>query len=152
VSSSASDSVTILVVDDDPGHCELIRRNLRRAGVQNAIETAYSGDEALAFVRPRCAQVGGSGLLLLLDVNMPGAVNGIDVLRQLKQDPVTRAVPVIMLTSTDDPREINRCYELGCNIYVTKPVDPNRFIEAVRRIGLFINIVSVPRVPGEVAP
>jgi len=67
------------------------------------------------------------------------------VLRQLKADPTTDQLPVIVLTTTDDPREVRRCYELGCNCYVTKPVDYDRFVEAVRRLGLFLSIVQVPR-------
>jgi CheY-like chemotaxis protein len=145
-------SVTILVVDDDLGHCELIRRNLRRAMVHNEVTLVHGGEDALDFVHRRGAYANHAGaerLLLLLDSNMPGAVNGLDVLRQLKGDPLTRMIPVIMLTSTDDPREMTRCYELGCNVYVTKPVDAQQFIEAIRRIGLFVDIVTVAPLPQE---
>ena len=80
---------------------------------------------------------------MLLDINMPG-LDGVEVLRQIKAHPQTRMIPVLMLTTTDDPREIQRCYELGCNTYITKPVDPAAFIEAIVRLGLFISVVSVP--------
>lgn len=139
--------MTIVVVDDDPGHCELVRRNLRRAGVHNPIVVLNSGDQALDYVfcRAAFAERNADGeMLMLLDINMPGGSNGMDVLRQMKADPVARLVPVIMLTTTDDPKEINRCYELGCGIYVTKPVDPGAFMEAVNRLGLFISVVSPP--------
>jgi CheY-like chemotaxis protein len=79
---------------------------------------------------------------MLLDVNMAG-LDGVEVLRQIKADPRKKKIPVIMLTTTDDPREINRCYELGCSVYVTKPVDPGAFIEAIKRLGMFISIVRV---------
>jgi CheY-like chemotaxis protein len=72
-------------------------------------------------------------------------VDGVEVLRRLKSDPKTDQIPVIVLTTTDDPREIRRCYELGCNSYITKPVEYDRFVEAIRRLGLFLSIVKVPR-------
>jgi len=139
--------MTILVVDDDAGHCELVRRNLRRAGVDNPIVVLGSGDLALDYVFRRGAYAERSPdgeLLMLLDINMPGGANGLDVLRQIKADPVAKMIPVIMLTTTDDPKEINRCYALGCGIYVTKPVDPAAFTDAVNRLGLFISVVSAP--------
>src|SRR5687767_9712234 len=112
--------VTLLIVDDDEGHTELIIRNLRRAGITNHIVTLLNGAEALDFVFCRGAHAdrkGGGELLVLLDIRMPGSVDGVEVLRQIKADPKTKRIPVIMLTTTDDPREINRCYDLGCNIY-----------------------------------
>lgn len=142
-----SPQTSIVVVDDDPGHCELVRRNLRRAGVDNPIVVLNSGDLALDYVfrtGPYETRAHDSEMLLLLDINMPGGANGLDVLRQIKADPTTRVIPVIMLTTTDDPKEINRCYELGCSVYITKPVDPQAFVEAVNRLGLFISVVSLP--------
>jgi CheY-like chemotaxis protein len=81
--------------------------------------------------------------LLLLDIKMP-RVDGVEVLRQLKSDSQTALVPVIMLTTTDDPREIQRCYELGCSVYITKPVDYQAFVEAINRLGLFLQVVRLP--------
>jgi CheY-like chemotaxis protein len=72
----------------------------------------------------------------------------VEVLRQLKQDGELRKLPVIMLTTTDDPREVQRCHELGCSVYITKPVDADLFIEAVRQLGLLLRIVRVPRIDG----
>jgi CheY-like chemotaxis protein len=82
-------------------------------------------------------------MLLLLDIKMP-RVDGVEVLRQLKSDSQTALVPVIMLTTTDDPREIQRCYELGCSVYITKPVDYQAFVEAINRLGLFLQVVRIP--------
>ncbi len=138
--------VTIVVVDDDEGHTELVRRNLRRSGINNSIVALTNGIEALDYIfcRGRHESRNGDGdLLVLLDINMPG-LDGVEVLRQVKADAGSRRIPVIMLTTTDDPREINRCYELGCAVYVTKPVDPAAFIDAVHKLGLFISIVSLP--------
>ncbi len=139
--------LVILLAEDDDGHAYLIEQNLRDGGVGNVIVRARDGQEALDYVRcegPHAARVPNGPLLLLLDINMP-RVDGVEVLRQLKADPRTEAAPVIVLTTTDDPREVRRCYELGCSSYVIKPVEYDRFVEAVRRLGLFLAIVRVPR-------
>ena len=139
---------TILIVDDDEGHIELVRRNLRRIAVSNPIVTAQDGMRALDYVFRRGEFAGRSEeeSLILLDINMPGCVNGIEVLRQIKADPATRKTPVIMLSTTDDPREVARCYDLGCSVYITKPVDSVQFIEAIKRLGLFLQIISLAAV------
>ena len=138
--------VTILLVDDDEGHIELVRRNLQRSGITNPIVALTDGGQALDYVFQRgsyAGRVGDGELLVLLDINMPG-INGVEVLRQIKADTTTKKIPVMMLTTTDDPREVNHCYELGCNVYITKPVDSAAFIEAIRRLGLLIAVVSLP--------
>jgi CheY-like chemotaxis protein len=147
----AQDGVTILVVDDDAGHAELVRRNLRRSGIENRLEALGSGADALDYVHRRgkhSARLTADGLLVLLDINMPGQLDGIEVLRQLKSSPTTRHIPVIILTTADDPREVARCYELGCNVYITKPIDPIEFSQAIHQLGL---ILSVARLPGDPA-
>jgi CheY-like chemotaxis protein len=135
--------LVILLADDDDGHAHLIQRNLKRAGVVNRIERVKDGQEALNFVREGKSD---APLLLLLDINMP-RVDGVEVLRQLKADPATSSIPVIMLTTTDDPREISRCYQLGCSVYITKPVRYEEFAEALSRLGLFLEIVKLPDPP-----
>jgi CheY-like chemotaxis protein len=142
----AAEPILIVLVEDDDGHADLVARNLKRAGVFNGVQRLKDGQEALDFVRVVGAYAGRSGnqpLLLLLDIKMP-RVDGLEVLRQLKADPRTTSIPVIMLTTTDDPREIDRCYKLGCSVYVTKPVDYQAFVEAVNRLGLFLQVVRVP--------
>src|SRR5256885_8365321 len=99
--------VKILIVDDDEGHTELVRRNFRRAGISNPIESVTSGSAALDYVFCRGAHAnrkGDGGLLILLDIKMPGSHDGVEVLRQLKSNHQTKSIPVIMLTTTDDPR------------------------------------------------
>lgn len=143
----SDEQVTILIVDDDPGHAELIRRNFRRAGITNELVALADGQSALDFINAEGAfsdRQRKEHLLVLLDINMPG-IDGVEVLRRIKADPATRKTPVMMLTTTDDPREVERCYQLGCSIYVTKPVEPVQFIEAIKRLGLFISVVRVPR-------
>jgi CheY-like chemotaxis protein len=143
------DPLTILLAEDDEGHANLIQRNLRRAGVVNETRRVKDGQETLDFLHCEGAFAGrapNGSLLLVLDINMP-RVDGVEVLRRVKADPRTAKLPVVMLTTTDDPREIERCYALGCNVYITKPVAYTAFAEALHRLGLFLQIVKVPHEP-----
>ena len=135
--------VTILLVEDDPGHARLIEKNIRRAGVNNAIVHVADGTTALARL---AGPLGHAPLLVLLDLNLPD-MSGTEILRRIKDDPALRAVPVVVLTTTDDKTEIARCYELGCNVYITKPVQYESFADAIRQLGLFISVMQVPSAP-----
>jgi len=129
---------SILVVDDDEGHCELVRRNLQRGGVSNPVVPLTNGNMALDYIFRRGAFTDRSAsdeLLVLLDINMPG-IDGIEVLRQIKSHPRTRSIPVLMLTTAESVREIDRCYEYGCNLYLTKSAESAQFVEAVQRFTL----------------
>ncbi len=139
----SEERMRILPAEDDEGHAALIRRNLERAGMVNEIIHVKDGQEALDFVHGD-RQV--TAMLVLLDINMP-RINGIDVLRETKQNPATAVLPVIMLTTTDDPREVQRCYELGCSVYLTKPVQYAQFIEPIKRLGMFLEIIKPPAIP-----
>ncbi len=137
---------TILIVEDDEGHAILIRENLEAAGLSNRIERFCDGQAILDFffkANPRRGS-NGESFLILLDIRMP-KVDGIEVLRRLKADPQLHKLPVIMLTTTDDTREVERCHEFGCNGYIQKPVDYEKFTEAIRRIGLFLPLLLVPQ-------
>lgn len=139
--------VVILVADDDAGHARLIEKNLRRAALGNRIERFEDGQKVLDFLfcrgdRKREKEV---PYLLLLDIRMP-KVDGVEVLRQLKQDPELRKIPVIMLTTTDDPREVERCHEFGCSNYVVKPVEYDHFADVISKMGSFITLVQVPEI------
>jgi CheY-like chemotaxis protein len=139
--------VTILLAEDDDGHAQLVQRNLERAGLLNGLLRVHDGQELLDCLNSRGSshqQTLGEALVVLMDINMP-RVDGVEALRQIKANPNTHRIPVIMLTTTDDPRDIDRCYELGCNVYVTKPVEYEGFIDAIRRLGLFLQIVQRPR-------
>lgn len=140
------DALTILLAEDDDGHAALVERNLRRAGVTNHIARVRDGQEALDYVRAEGAHAHrqpGGPLLMLLDIRMP-RLDGVEVLRQLKAEPPTCGIPVIMLTTADNPHEITRCYELGCSVYVRKPVSYDELVDALRRLSLFLSIVTVP--------
>ena len=139
-------ALTILIVDDDEGHAILVRENLELAGLNNHIVHFSDGQAALDFffpAGPGARAVKGQTYLVLLDIRMP-KVDGFEVLRRLKADPELHKIPVIMLTTTDDIREVERCHELGCNVYLQKPVDYDKFAEAIRRLGLFVTLLLVP--------
>jgi CheY-like chemotaxis protein len=138
--------VTIIMVEDDEGHARLIERNIRRSGVNNEIVPFTTGTEAIAYLFGTDgggSQHKGKALLILLDLNLPD-MTGIDILRQVKENKHLRSAPVVILTTTDDSQEIKRCYELGCNVYITKPVNYESFANAVRQLGLFFSVIQVP--------
>jgi len=135
-------------VEDDPGHSKLIEKNLRRGGLENPIKAFENGQLALDYLKGQSNFQDhpiNQSTLLLLDINMP-VMNGVELLHILKQDNKLREVPVIILTSTDDQREIDECYSLGCNLYIPKPVEFNRFSEVVRQLGLMIGLIAVPSI------
>ena len=143
----SSEPIVILLAEDDLGHAKLIEKNLKRAGFVNEVVHVPDGRQALDYIECRGAFAGrtpNGPLLLVLDINMP-QVDGVEVLRRVKSDPKTDKFPVIMLTTTDDPREVQRCYELGCSVYITKPVAYEAFVEAIQRLGLFLQVVTVLR-------
>ena len=141
---SNAQEVTILLVEDDPGHARLIEKNLRRASIMNEISLVSDGQRALDYLLDEGEYAGSEcPLLVLLDLNLP-VLDGYQVLERIKADERTKRIPVIILTTTDDAREVARCYDLGCNVYLTKPVDYQQFSKAIRRLGLFLSIVTVP--------
>jgi CheY-like chemotaxis protein len=142
--------VIILIAEDDEGHAELIRKNLTRAGIVNKIIHFKDGQETVDFLF-RCGagphRKSGDAFVLLLDIRMP-KLSGDEVLEQIKADPELRKIPVIMITTTDDPREVAHCHALGCSSYITKPVEYEPFVNAIRQLGLFLTVVQVPRING----
>ena len=138
--------VTIIMIEDDDGHARLIERNIRRSGVNNDIVPFRNGTDALNYLFERdhsgLAHKGHS-LLILLDLNLPD-MTGTEILRQLKESRLFKSTPVVVLTTTDDAQEIKRCYELGCSVYITKPVNYESFANAIRQLGLFFSVIQVP--------
>lgn len=140
--------VIIAMIEDDEGHARLIEKNLRRAGVHNEIVPLADGARALDFL----FGADGTGLvnkgrtlLVLLDLNLPD-MSGIDILKRIKEDEHLKSSPVVVLTTTDDRSEIQRCFDLGCNVYITKPVDYGKFAHAIQQFGLFMYVMQVPEV------
>jgi CheY-like chemotaxis protein len=138
--------VSIVMIEDDEGHARLIEKNIRRAGVNNEIIPFQNGTDALAFLFGADGTGEASSrrqLLILLDLNLPDMA-GVDILEKVKANQHTRRSPVIVLTTTDDSREIQRCYDLGANVYITKPVDYEGFANAIKQLGLFFSVMQVP--------
>ena len=141
-----STTPTIILVEDDEGHARLIEKNLRRAGVQNPIRHFTDGTTALDELLAEPTDT-HRAFLILLDLNLPD-MSGADILIRLKADARLRRAPVVILTTTDDHREMQRCYDLGASVYVTKPVIYEDFAAAIRQLGSFFAIVQIP----ELAP
>lgn len=135
----------VLIAEDDDGHAELIKQGLKNSGICNKIIRFVDGEETWQFLSGRNDKEAldtNKSYLLLLDINMP-ILDGVEVLKRMKNKKELKKIPVIMLTTTDDPREIENCYELGCSVYITKPIDFTEFAETLKRLGLFVQIVSV---------
>lgn len=138
--------VQIVMIEDDEGHARLIEKNIRRAGVNNPIAPFANGTEALRYL----FGADGSGLvnkgkplLILLDLNLPD-MTGVEILQRIKSNDHLKRIPVVVLTTTDDAVEIQRCYDLGCNVYITKPVNYENFAHAILQLGLFFSVMQVP--------
>jgi CheY-like chemotaxis protein len=142
------DEVRILIADDDMGHATLIRRNLKRLGLSNSVTHFKDGQEVLDFMYRRTDGPhwkDGESYLLLLDIRMP-KIDGVEVLRQIKMHSEFKKMPVIMISTTDDPQDIEICHEYGCSSYIVKPVEYDCFVEAIRKLGLFFKVIEVPRI------
>jgi len=136
--------VTIVLAEDDEGHALLAKKNLKRSGLINHLQWCRDGRQALDYILGE-GEFSGSPhmkIVLLLDLNMP-VMDGYQVLEHLKSGGDTKRIPVIILTTTSDEHEIKRCYDLGCNIYITKPVDYEAFSRAIVELGLFLSVVSI---------
>ena len=141
-----SKPMTIVMIEDDEGHARLIEKNMRRAGVESDLILFTTGAAGISYfqaaLKPASARP-PSGLVLLLDLNLPD-MNGIDILSSLKQGEATRHIPIVILTTADDRAEIAHCYEVGCNVYVKKPVSYDAFANTIRQLALFFSIMQIP--------
>ncbi len=138
-------TVGIVMIEDDEGHARLIEKNIRRAGILNDIRHFTDGTTALDFLFNAADGPAKSGpAMILLDLNLPD-MSGTDILARIKAEgSPLRRTPVVVLTTTDDKVEIERCYDLGCNVYITKPVNYESFAQAIRQLGLFLSVIQVP--------
>lgn len=142
--------VVIVTAEDDLGHAELIKKNLKRAGIRNEIIHFKDGEETLNFLFQKGSgphRESGRPYLLLLDIRMP-KIDGVEVLTQIKQDNELKKMLVIMITTTDDPYEVEKCHGLGCNNYIMKPVIYEKFVEAIKHLGMFLLVVEIPKING----
>jgi CheY-like chemotaxis protein len=134
----------ILIAEDDEGHAKLIKKNIISSGVDNEIIMFNNGEKILEFIFSNINKIKestGFFFILLLDIRMP-KVDGIEVLRKLKSNKDLKKIPVIMITTTDDPKEIEECNFLGCNYYINKPVDYEKFVDVITRLGSFIKTLN----------
>ncbi|MFC1592023.1 response regulator [Thermodesulfobacteriota bacterium] len=146
--------VYILIAEDDDGHAALMKKNLMRAGVTNPVIHFKDGQEALDFLFKKGdgrKRESGCAYLLLLDIRMP-KIDGVEVLKKIKEDSELCKMPVIMITTTDDPKEVEKCHRFGCSHYITKPIDYEKFVDAIRQLGLFLLVVEVPKINGSPKP
>ena len=134
--------VKIVMIEDDHGHAKLIEKNIRRANISNDIVHFDEGGAALEYLFSDDVRAEGP-MLILLDLNLPD-MSGTDILSRVKADERLKRAPVVVLTTTDDKIEIQRCYDLGCNVYITKPVDYESFADAIRQLGLFLSVMQSP--------
>lgn len=143
----AETSIEILLVEDNPNDVELTLHALQENNLTNRIEVVRDGAEALEFIFCTGAYVNrrieNSLKIILLDLKLP-KVDGLEVLRRIKSDPRTRTIPVVVLTSSREERDIVESYQLGVNSYIVKPVDFEQFTEAVRHLGLYWLLLNQP--------
>ena len=137
----------ILLVEDNPADVALTVRAMKRANIANEVVTARDGAEALDYLFGT-GQYGGRNpqdlpVVVLLDLKLP-KVDGTEVLKRIRGNAVTKNLPVVVLTSSNEESDINACYEYNCNSYVRKPVDFNQFAEAVKQLGLYWLVLNEP--------
>jgi len=143
----------ILLVEDSPHDVELILTSLAEGNLGNEVVVVRDGEEALDYLYRRGLfrlRMEGNPVVVLLDLKLP-KVDGLEVLAQLKSDATMRIVPVVVLTSSREEPDLTRCYELGVNAYVVKPIDFSEFVQAVRQVGLFWAVINEPP-PGSMPP
>lgn len=136
----------ILLAEDDPRDVELTLKALAAHNLANAVDVVHDGAEALDYLRCEGAYAGrneGLPTVVLLDLKMP-KVDGLEVLRTVKADPALRSVPVVILTSSREARDLSECYLLGANAFVVKPVKFQEFLDAVRELGIFWALINEP--------
>ncbi len=145
--NTPSGAMEILLVEDNPHDLELALRALKKANVSNHIEVARDGAEALDLIFCEGAHAGrkieDGPKVILLDLKLP-RVDGLQVLRRVKTDPRTRATPVVVLTSSKEQRDVVESYNLGVNSYIVKPVNFERFAEAVKDLGFYWLLLNQP--------
>jgi two-component system, response regulator len=137
----------ILIIDDSPDDVTLTLRALKKNNITNAVDVATDGEEAIRYLFPPDAPVDGRPdslpALVLLDLNMP-KVSGLEVLRRIRSDQRTRYLPVVVLTTSTEERDIVNTYDLGANSFVRKPVAFDEFLDAVRVLGMYWLLVNRP--------
>jgi hypothetical protein len=140
-----TEPVPILLVEDNPADVELTLRAFKQRKLSNPIAVVRDGEEALDYVHRRGRFAGDAPIpgVILLDLRLP-KVDGLEVLREVKAHPVYRNIPVVVLTTSAEDRDIKKSYELGAASYIVKPVEFEKFLEVVKRIDLYWMLTNVP--------
>lgn len=136
----------ILLVEDSPNDVELILTALAENYLANEVVVVRDGEEALDYMYRRGAfklRVKGEPVVVFLDLKLP-KIDGLEVLAQLKSDPALRLVPIVVLTSSHEEPDLSRCYELGTNAYVVKPINFHDFVDVIKQLGLFWAVLNQP--------
>ncbi len=139
-----SETIEILLVEDNPMDVELTLRALKKHNLSNKVHVAKDGVEALAFLFPEEGSSGNRRIkVVLLDIKLP-KVNGLEVLEKIRSEEKTRTLPVVMLTSSGESPDVKQAYDLGANSYIVKPIDFNSFSEVVAKLGFYWAIINQP--------
>lgn len=140
-------SQVILLVEDNPSDIGLTRRAMEKSGISNPLVVAEDGQEALDYIfcagEHSAREIADTPLLVLLDLKLP-RVDGLEVLRRIRADPRTRRIPVVILTSSSEERDVAAGYDNGTNSYIRKPVDFQQFAEVIRQLGMYWLVVNQP--------
>lgn len=140
--------IVTLLAEDDAGHAALMIKNLKHSGFCRTVFHFKNGQETLNFlfrkgkdpVRKR-----NTAYVLLLDLKMP-KLDGIEILQRIKKDKELSKIPVIIITTADDPKEVERCYSLGCSNYITKPVNYDELADSIKQLGFFLMKTEIPMI------
>ena len=138
----------VLMVEDDDGHADLVRWNLEKAGVENPIFRVDDGQKAIDFLLRKGDYADADlpspdNIVMLLDINMP-VINGYEVLKLVRANKQTKFMPIIMLTTAEDTREVTKCYELGCNLFLKKPIDHGELTSMIQQLGTLLAFIRTP--------
>jgi CheY-like chemotaxis protein len=138
-----TNEIKIILVEDDEGHAELIMDNLKEGGINNEIVHFDNGQKAVDAILSSDNNIFPGEVVMLLDMNLPG-LDGIQVLKSLRENEKTKKMPICMLTTTENKTEIQKCYDLGCNNYITKPIEYSEFQDTMKKLGMLFSIVKFP--------
>lgn len=145
-----NDKFTVLIVEDEEAHAALIDKNLKRAGIENPIYIVSNGQEAMDLIQNEQKQaelhIQPESLLILLDLNIPN-MDGFQVLEKIRSSKKTENTIIFILTSSANQKEVDRCYHLGCNLFIVKPTDYHIFTKMVEALGSLLRVIKKPESP-----
>lgn len=152
---SQNNTISILLVEDDEGHADLVKWNLEKVGVENPLYHVKNGQKAIDFLMRQGdyteeTSLPHDNLIMLLDINMP-VMDGHEVLERVRSNDKTKNLPIIMLTTAEDKRSVKQCYASGCNLFLKKPVNHTQFVATIQQLGAILPMMRLPQMTGEAA-